>query len=149
MRFEELIDTDPEAKIIELLEAAHDRLWMGSRLHPDFYNREKVKQAMITTANKVNEFHLLFDTQANWQERKSQLPWIVDLVKNGRITIRKSEYPIPHWMVVDGKHFRLEKEHPQNVTKTSNLIIWDSFKPIADMLQDTFNSWWIQAGSIE
>jgi predicted Ser/Thr protein kinase len=147
VRLKEVINKDPEEDIIELMSAARYEIWMSSRLNPDFYNREKVREAIENAAKRVNKFRLLIDSRADWQERKSQLPWIAELVENGYITVRKSKNPILHWIIIDRKHFRLEKEHVSDIG-TSNLIIWDCDKPIADILQAKFAKLWMESVDI-
>ena len=147
MRLQEF-EGDPEKYLVDLWKSAGDYIWMSSDLNPSFYNRKQVKETIEETAERIGEFRILLGRGADWKERKKQLPWLADLIKSGRIKARISGV-VPHWMVVDGKHFRIEKEHAENVTITKNLIIWDAEKYLADMIQTKFESWWGTATCVE
>ena len=149
MRVEERISVDPEPDMVALFEKASNYVWMSSALYPAFYDRENVRQAFRSSAERVNVFDLLLGANVDWDQRKLQLPWLAELVSCGRIKARKSNARIPHWLVIDGKHFRLEKKHHEDVFETSNLIVWSADKPIADMLQERFIRWWRNASPID
>ena len=66
------------------------------------------------------------------------------LQTDNRITIKKSQEMIPHWLFIDGKNFRLEKGHLEEkpfLRRQTTLIIWNATKPIADMLQAKYEQW--------
>lgn len=148
MRLQEIIEADPEDVIVELFDEARNTVSMSSRLYPDFYNKDRVKQAMEGAAKRVDEFQLLLDANIDLKKRKTQLPWFAKLVEDEGIEVRKSKRRIRHWMIIDGEHFRLEKMHPKNALKPSNLIVWDAIDPLADMLQEKFRRWWMNGSPI-
>jgi len=145
MQIEEHIDCDPEDLIVKLLNAARGSVWTSSSVVLDFFKRDRFKQAMENAAERTYQFWFLLDNDVDWEEKKSELPWLAGLVTKGLITVRKSKEPIPHWLIIDGRHFRLEKRHPPGKVITNNLEIWGAVKPLADMLQDRFRSWWENA----
>lgn len=153
MSFQEVINEDPEPYIVKLFENACDSIWISTRLNPIFYNREAVSTAITNAMERVKEFHLLLDVNVDYETRKQQIRWFADLVDNKRITVRKSDRPIPHWMIIDGKYFRLEKTHLPNETEskieTSNLIIWDTkSKLVAEALRNRFKEWWNSSSAL-
>jgi hypothetical protein len=149
MRLEEVLQRNPETKIVELLNSAHNSVWMSTSLNSEFFNGGNVRKAVEKTAKNISEFHLLLSSEVNWEERSKTLSWLVDLAKDNKITIKKSSEVIPHWLFVDGKNFRLEKGHlEESPLLTNNLIIWEATKPIAEMLQVKFEHWWNHGSSI-
>lgn len=145
MHLDEAIDEDPEAKIVELYDSARDTVWSSTSLIPDFYKRSIIMKAIIGAADRVGDFHLLIDFGVDWEQRKRQIPWLVDLVNRQNVTVRKSLHPVQHWLVVDGRHFRLEKTHPEEKIGKNNLVIWTAIKPLADKLRDRWIEWWDDA----
>jgi hypothetical protein len=146
--YQEIIDQDPEFAIVSLLNAANVSVWMSSRLTPVFYNREKVRDAFIAAANRTTDFHLILDSDINWADRKDKMPWLGELLQKGKIVAEQSKEPIPHWLLVDSNHVRMEKEHDEDLSKTSNLIVWNAKDDpmITVTVQSKFDLWW-QNGS--
>jgi len=145
MRLEESVDKDPEAKIVELYDSARDTIWSSTSLVVDFYKRSTIEKAIEDAAARVGDFRLLIDAGVDWEQRKHQMPWLVDLAKRPNVTIRRSLHPVQHWLVVDGRHFRLEKVHPEGKIGKKNLVIWNAIKPLADKLRDKWSEWWDDA----
>jgi hypothetical protein len=148
IRYQLLVNQDPESSIVTLLNKANVSIWMSSRLNPDFYNREKVKEAFIGAANRTKLFHLILDTGANLDQRKKELPWLNELIEKGKIAVKQSSKPIRHGLLVDSNHLRMEKEHGQDINKILCMVIWNTkndeeFKTIMTTVQSRFDSWWI------
>lgn len=149
MHLEEVLNKSPEEKIVQLLNSSEKTVWMSSSVQPDFFNKEDVRAAMEKACSSVSEFHLLLSSEVDWEERRQALPWLANLADDNRITIKKSQEMIPHWLFIDGKNFRLEKGHlEEKPLTTNNLIIWNATKPIADMLQAKYEQWWNQSNSV-
>ena len=144
---EEYEKIDPSFLLVKLWKKADDYVWMSTDLNPSFYQREEIRNVMSETASRISDFRLILGKGADWDKIKRELPWFLKLVKSGRIQVKRNE-SVPHWMIVDGKHFRLEKEHPEGVIETSNLVIWDAKKSLVDLLQSKFKNWWDVAASI-
>ena len=100
---------DPEFAIVSLLNEANVSVWMSSRLTPIFYNREEVRDAFIGAANRTTKFHLILDAGVSLAERKNEMPWLNELLQNGKIVAKQSEKPIRHGLLVDSNHVRMGK----------------------------------------
>ena len=62
----------------------------------------------------------------------------------------KHNMDIPHWLIVDGKHFRLEKEHDNGAIGNNNLFVTDVEHPlVSDVIERRFEDWWFRASLIE
>jgi hypothetical protein len=148
MQLEELLETDPESKIVDLYNTAHDSVWDSTGLNLEFYNRSTIRQAMLSAADRVSEFRLLVDSSVDWNQRKSQITWLAELLEKKSVAVRASREPLLHWLIVDETHFRLEKEHPKETIGKNNLIIRNAIKPLSDKLRDIWQQWWYDADTI-
>lgn len=139
---------DPEKIIIKLVNEAQQSLWMSTSLHSEFYNRPMVKAALQGAFKRVEEARLLLDSKVtDFEKTKMDFPWIFeDSEVMSKLNVRLSKERLLHWLVVDGRHFRLEKPHNGTV-ETSNMEIWDADKPTRDLLKRRFLTWWNCAGS--
>ena len=79
------------------------------------------------------------------EEEKSEFD---KFLEKKHYTVRQSKERVLHWLMIDGKHYRFERPHPEEATVTSNLIVWDVTKPFSDMFKDRFNGWWIDADPV-
>lgn len=145
----ETFEQDPEAIIIDLFQNAKNSIWMSSNLQTEFYNRPSVRKAFEDGLGRVRDFILLLDSSVDWEKRRMELPWLNTIIQTRHFPVRKSDKPILHWIIVDGKNFRLEKPHDDDEVKTSNMVIKDATKPISDLLQNRFLNWWNKAVSIQ
>ena len=114
-----------EAAIVNLLDVAQNTIIMTTGLFPPFYNRPKVRSAVEKAANRVRSFNIILDNYVDVDRMRQELPWLFALASepNRKITITRSESKIPHWMVIDGRHLRLEEPHSQAEGGRSNLIV--------------------------
>ena len=150
LSIDEIIKKDPEPAITKLLNLACKSVWLSSNLSPEFYHRQTVKEAIISSLDRVKDFRLLLDPSVDWVARKKNIPWIVPFVEKGQIKVRKSIQPIPHWLLIDGTHFRLEKEHKGDLSETNNLILYnvatqknfDPAKLLTTSVLSQFELWW-------
>jgi len=134
---------DPENVILDLLGKARDKIYMSSRLSMDFYNRPRVKEQMIAAANRTKEFRLLLDNTTKWDALKDQVPWIEELARMNKITIRESPNNIPHWLIVDERYVRLEKPHIGKESRSQgNLVIDCKSRFLINSLIEEYNGWW-------
>jgi hypothetical protein len=117
--------------------------------------RKKPSKAAIdniditTAAKKVKDFRLLLDANVKWEQVASELPWLVDLAKQGLIKIRKSRDRIPHWLIVDRKHIRLEKMHPPEEIGSENIILLNTDEAICDLLNLEWSKMWENALNVQ
>ncbi|PWB53400.1 MAG: hypothetical protein C3F06_06400 [Candidatus Methanoperedenaceae archaeon] len=150
MKTEETVEpTDTKTKILRLLNKANDYIWMSTGLNKDFYNDIEVKNAMLASFDKVKQIRILIDGDA--QSKKKELSWLFESAKvhKGKIQIKQTE-DILHWIISDGKHFRLEKPHELGTIGMNNLFVCDVEPPaISEILMAKFNSWWIVAKTVD
>jgi len=138
-----------KSKILGLLQVAKNYVWMSSGLNSEFYNDPDVKKAMMETFKRVKEVKILIDGDA--EETKSKVGWLFEDAKRfkGRIRIRQCER-ILHWLIVDGKHFRLEKTHPIGAVGVDNLVVYDIDPPVlSEGLIRRFDEWWNRGITID
>ena len=142
----------PEAtkkKIIKLAKMAKKYVWMSSGLNSEFYNDPDIKKAMVDAFERVKQIRLL--VEGNVEERKSEVGWIFGESKEfkEKLRIRQCER-VPHWLIIDGKHFRLERPHPTGVVGVDNLVVYDVCPPaISEILRRKFEKWWGAATPID
>lgn len=149
MRIEEVIEKDPESHIIKLYNKASKFIWTSTNLYPEFYNKPNVAEAIKKAAERVENFFLLHDSSLiDWDEIKTQVTWISELIEKGKVIVRKSTARLRHWLIIDGSHFRLAKEQLGTTSTPKNLIVWNAAKPTADYLIDIFAGWWRSATPI-
>lgn len=136
-------------KIINLLQKAKKWVWMSSGLHPEFYNDPDVKNAMIDAFERVEQIRILIDGDA--KERKNRVGWVFEEAQKleKKLQIKQCE-GILHWLIIDGKHFRLEKPHSAGVVGVKNLVVYDVDRPaISKILERKFEEWWTIASSVD
>lgn len=138
-----------KAKIINLLKRSKKYIWMSSGLNSDFYNDHTVKDAMLDAFKRVDHVRIIID--GNAEVKKTEVEWLFELKKQCKEKLQfKQTEPIPHWLIVDGKHFRLEKPHTSIGIGEKNLFVTDVKQPvISDILESKFENWWLKAKSIE
>ncbi len=136
---------DTKMKIISLLQKANEYVWMSSGFNSGFYNDPDVKKAMDDSFKKVKQVKIIIDGDIDI--KKKELGWLFDLAKllNGKLQIRQCR-TVLHWLIVDGKHFRLEKTHLFNEVGIKNLLVYDINPPvISEILRRKFDKWWSMA----
>ena len=138
-----------KVKIIKLSQMAKNYMWMSSGFNSEFYNDPAVEKAMVDAFGRVKEVKLLIEGNAEDKER--EVGWLSDAAKEfkGKLQIRQCER-VPHWLIIDGKHFRLEKPHPIGVIGMKNLVVYDVDPPaISEILRRKFGEWWATASSVD
>lgn len=136
-------------KIVSLLKLANDYVWMSTGLNAEFYNDSEVKAAMVDAFKRVNRVRVLIS--GDIEDKKEEVMWFFDLVKelDGKIQVRQCA-EVLHWVISDGKHFRLERPHKVEVVGVNNLLVYDVSPPvISDILKRRFDEWWDQSNTIE
>lgn len=138
-----------KAKIVGLLQAAKNYVWMSSGLNSEFYNDPDVKKAMMGAFKRVKEVKILIEGDA--EEKKSKLGWLFEEAKKfkEKIRIRQCERAL-HWLIVDGKHFRLERPHPIGAVGVDNLLVYDMDPPVlSEALMRRFDEWWTRGIKVD
>ena len=139
-------DTTKE-KIIRLSQMAKNYMWMSSGFNSEFYNDPAVEKAIVDAFGRVEDVRLL--VEGNAEDKESEIGWLSDAVKEfkEKLQIRQCKR-VPHWLIIDGKHFRLEKSHPIGAIGTKNLVVYDVDQPdISEILKQKFDEWWNMANS--
>lgn len=129
-------------KIIKLSQMANNYMWMSSGFNSEFYNDHDVKKAIVDAFGRVKQVKLLIE--GNVEERKSEVGWLFEAAEEfkEKLRIRQCER-VPHWLIIDGKHFRLERPHPIGVVGVNNLVVYDVGPPaISEILRRRFDKWW-------
>lgn len=122
---------------------------MSTSLNKEFYNDIDIKNAIVKSFEHVKQIRVLIDGDA--ESKKKELNWLFDIAKEskGKVQIKQTE-DILHWIISDGKHFRLEKAHPPGTVGMNNLFVCDVEPPaISDILRSKFNAWWISARTVD
>ena len=57
----------------------------------------------------VESFNVILDSRVNLDWVKTKHPW---LFSSAKVHISQAPEPIPHWILIDDRDFRLEKTHP-------------------------------------
>ena len=148
MKTEEVFEeNDTKSKIIGLLDIAKEEICMSTGLNTEFYNDEELRQAIENSTERVKQFRIIVDGYL--EEKKEKLSWLFDLVNKEKIKIRQ-KIGTPHWLIIDGKHFRLEGDkHPSTAIGTKNLFITDMEFALSEVIQYTFGEWWDNATSFK
>ena len=129
-------------KIIKLSQLAKNHIYMSSGFNSDFYNDPDVKKSMFDAFKRVEVIKLIVEVNA--EDNTSKVDWLSNVVKDfkGKLQI-KQRGRVPHWLIIDGTHFRLEKEHPIGKVGMKNLVVYDVSTPyISKMLEQKFDEWW-------
>lgn len=135
-------------KIIKLSQMAKKYIWMSSGFNSEFYDDPAVKKAMVDAFERVDEVKLLIE--GNEDNKKNVVGWLFDAATEfkGKIKIKQCER-VPHWLIIDGKHFRLEKPHPIGEIGNRNLVVFNIDRPdLSEVLKRKFCEWWDVASSI-
>ena len=136
-----------ESAIIGLLNEADDNIILCTSLHPQFYNRELISKSIQKVVEQIRSFRILLDSHTNIQQVKEELPWLFELKNKGKIEIAQSDQPIPHWLMIDRKHFRFEKPHSPSMAGKDNLIVKNAdmdekiYLIIEDVISDIDRLW--------
>ena len=138
---------------IDLLGRARREVYLSTGLSASFYNDQEVKRAIEEAAGRVRVWWLLLDHYVDVGRAKGELPWLFELFDRAReggevFEIRRSLSPVLHWLIVDGKHIRLEKPHRPEDTFRDNLVALDVDKAIIDILLARFSKWWRAAEDV-
>lgn len=136
-------------KIICLFNKANKYIWMSSGFNTDFYTDSQVMDAMTKAFNRSGEIRILIEGDIT--NIRDSFNWLFALkAQLGNKIQVKNVMNIPHWLIVDGNHFRLEKEHVKGAVGINNLFITDVKEPlVSDVIQRKFEDWWFRATPIE
>lgn len=146
-------DTEDQVadKIVTLMDKAEKCVWISSGFNPEFYNRPKVKKAIERAFSKVNNVRILVHGKP--EEFKEDVKWLFDFAQTNKDKIELRSRPandnLSHWVIVDQKHFRLEKKHVERTVGDRNLFVTDMDTAVVDLLIPRFYDWWKDAEKIK
>jgi hypothetical protein len=101
---------------------------------------------MRDAAKRVKDFRLLLDASSpGWEQMEKELPWLAELAREGYVAIKRSRFQIPHWLIVDRRHIRLEKMHPPEEVGSENIILLNCDEAVADLLSREWLRMWERA----
>ena len=143
-----------EEPISDLLLKGKNFVDMSTSLYPEFYNREKLKNAIKTCAQNVLRFRILLDKEVDIGELKKEVSWIFELKKEYPeiVEIAKAKEDITHHILIDEKYFRIEGKHKRDLSGEHvlrNLIVENPPRIITLQLLHQFNSWWNNSEKVD
>ncbi|MCL2643773.1 MAG: hypothetical protein FWD52_09805 [Candidatus Bathyarchaeota archaeon] len=139
-------------EIISLVDSAKHSIYATTRLATRFFNNLDVEEVYTRAAAKPVKINFLLEPGIDWNEKQQEIGWLGTLINNDRqdvFKIRQSTEKLPHWIIVDGTHIRLEEEHDEKAALVSNSIIYNTktqkdvaIKLFAETVLETFALWW-------
>jgi len=136
-------------KMIYLFDKSNKYIWVSSGFNTEFYTDPQVMSAMTNAFKRIGEIKILIE--GDIAKRMGSLKWLFAFKEQfgNKLQIRCA-VDVPHWLIVDGKHFRLEKEHATGSIGNNNLFVTDVEQPlVSDVIERRFEDWWFRASSIE
>ena len=104
-----------------LLSKAENFIWISSSFNLEFYLDNNLKKAMSDAFNRVNEIRIIVD--APMESIKREMSWLFELSETITEKLRiKQNNDVLHWLIVDGKHIRLEKPHKKGIVGVKNVF---------------------------
>lgn len=117
-------------KVVSLLfRSAKTDVKLSTALTTDLINGARPEMEAAIT--RVKSFDVWLDSRVDVAEKKDQFPWLLD---NKKVGVFKSRVPIPHWIIIDGRDFRIEKPHAPTEFPRKNMTIIDCRPDIAEEL---------------
>lgn len=132
-------------KLIEIYSRATDWLWFSTSLHPDFFNREEIKDTLTRLSQEGVSIRVLLDEDVDVDARREKVPWIFD---RERIEVRQSTHDISHRVISDRTDLRLEKDHKPAEKGAANLIAMDAAEDLKNPYRNEFDEWWDLAKAV-
>lgn len=121
---EECDSTEFENKIPELLDRSKHFVYWSTSLYPPFYNKDGVRKAIENAVSRNVSISFLLSEDIDVRKTMDEVVWLRELWVEGKIGIRQTkERNLPHVIIEDNLHVRLEKYHPQKMTGGKNKII--------------------------
>jgi len=106
---------------------------------------DNLREELWTVASSVDLVRILLDCDVDPDDIRAHHPWMFDLPKT---LIARAGGHVPHWVVVDGRDFRLEKPHELGTTKRDNIRILDCDPVIAEVLMKDAEAMWSGASAV-
>lgn len=99
----------------------------------------RLRPAVETALGRVAHFRLLLDSSVDAAAFRRDYAW---LTAHPNMQVRQSSVPIPHWIGIDGRDFRLEEDHRDDPGHRSNVVILDCETPLSQEIRARFEAWW-------
>ena len=130
-----------KTKIISLLKKAENFIWMSSSFNSEFYLDKNLIKEMNEAFNRVNEVRIIVD--APMESIKREMGWLFKLSETMKEKLRiRQNNNVLHWLIVDGKHIRLEKPHRKGMVGVKNVFDYNISSDISIILMRNFDDWW-------
>ena len=144
--------SDPKTtkeKMIYLFEKSDKYIWMSSGCNSEFYTDKEIISAMTNAFERVKEIRIII--QGDITDKMNSLKWLFKIKSQFGDKLQiKQNINTPHWLIVDGKHFRLEKHHVSGEIGDNNLFITDINQPfISDVIKRKYEDWWFEGKPID
>lgn len=144
------IPADNEEKlkkgIAKILNSAEQYIYLSTTLYPDFYNDDKIRKAMVKASKRVSdEINILIDKGVNIKNIEDKMSWIFKL---NNVKIRQANYKVAHWIIIDDKKLRLEKNAVSG-HNSPNLIVNDCHTILADVFVEDFLRCWAESDKLK
>ena len=137
-----------KTKIINLLKKAENFIWISSSFNLEFYSDKNLKKEMSDAFNRVNEIRIIVD--APMESIKREMSWLFELSETMKEKLRiRQNNDVLHWVIVDGKHIRLEKPHQKGIVGVKNVFDYNISSDISIILMRNFDDWWKNSEPVE
>jgi hypothetical protein len=146
-------------EINRLVDSAQRSIYITTRLDTRFFNNPDVQDVYTRAVTKRVKINFLLEPDVNWTNKRRDIDWLGNLInqdQQGVFQIRQSVEKLPHWIIVDGTHIRLEEEHDENATLVSNSIMYNTktqndvgIKFFAEAVLETFAKWWTYSERVD
>lgn len=128
-------------KIISLLQKAENFIWFSSSFNSEFYSDQNLIKEMSDAFNRVKEIRIIVD--APIKSIKREMSWLFELSESMKEKLRiRQNNNVLHWLIVDGKHIRLEKPHSKGIVGVKNVFDYNISSDISVILMRNFDDWW-------
>ena len=136
-----------KSKIINFMEKSEKYIWMSSGFNSKFYNDIEIKHSILKALKRVKEMKVIIDGDV--KTKKSELSWLFECKREFDLKMQiRQQDDILHWIIIDGRHYRLEKQHNSRFG-TSNLFVENITLDISEELKKEFNRWWDEAKPVD
>jgi sugar-specific transcriptional regulator TrmB len=123
---------------IAIFRNTSSELLISTELDPSFYCQDDVKETIEAASDRGVKIHVLLDSGVDVPERASEIEWIF---RSDGVDIRKSNEPVPEWVISDKTNLRLDNQVSED-DPDSTLFVENADTTISDIFIERFNRWW-------
>jgi hypothetical protein len=100
---------------------------------------QRLRPVVETCLGRVSCFRVMLDKTVDSAAFRRDYAW---LAGHSNVQVRQSPTPVPHWLSIDGRDFRLEEDHTTDPSHRSNVVILDCEAPLAAQILTRFEALW-------